>query len=196
MRIEVGCDLEEFKRYYKQLALDREWQGTFGFTEELETSWERVLAKNPSLLLVWREDEEIVGHAIWHTTSTDEHREGDPRDREDRDVLRKLCGGEKRNVVELHELWLRKKHRGKGYGTRFFQFFEDFIKKQGFDTIVYYTDNPAALAICRKRGYEEGFLEKENWHVFCRSLSQNWVKDLRSFSSTTGNSLPCVCGRV
>jgi len=50
MRIVVGCDLEGFKRYYKKLALDKEWQGTFGFTEELDTRWERVLVENPSLV--------------------------------------------------------------------------------------------------------------------------------------------------
>jgi len=52
LRFEVDCDLEEFKRYYKKLAEDKEWQGTFGFTEELGTSWERVLVENPSLLIV------------------------------------------------------------------------------------------------------------------------------------------------
>jgi len=167
MRIVVGCDLEEFKGYYKQLALDKEWQGTFGFTEELDTSWARVLADNPSLLLVLRENDEIIGHAIWHETSTDEHREGDARDRES---LRKLCGGKKGKIVELHEVWLRKKYRGKGYGKKLFEFFEEFIRKKSYASIVYYADHPATIAICRDRGYKEGFLEKENWHVFCLFL--------------------------
>jgi len=166
MRIVVGCDLEEFKKYYRRLALDKEWRGTFGFTEELDTSWEKVLVENPSLLIVWRENNEIIGHAIWHETSTDEHREGDPRDREDREILRKLCGGKKDNIVELHEIWLRKKYRGKGYGKRFFEFFEEFIRKKGYNCIVYYADHPAAIAICRKRGCKEGFLEKEKEYVF------------------------------
>ncbi|NIO37277.1 GNAT family N-acetyltransferase [Candidatus Bathyarchaeota archaeon] len=170
MRIVVGCDLEEFKTYYKRLALDKEWQGTFGFTEELDTSWERVLVKNPSLLLVLRENDEIIGHAIWHETSTDEHRERDPRDKEDREILRKICGGKKDNIVELHEVWLRKKHRGKGYGKRFFGLFEDFIRKKGYNSIVYYADHPAAIAICRNRGWKEGFLLKEKWYVFCLSF--------------------------
>ncbi|MFQ6064399.1 MAG: GNAT family N-acetyltransferase [Candidatus Bathyarchaeia archaeon] len=170
MSIVVGCDLEEFKSCYKKLALDKEWQGTFGFTEELDTSWERVLVKNPSLLLVWRENNEIIGHAIWHETSTDEHREGDPRDEEDRTILRRLLRGRKDNIVELHEIWLRKKYRGKGFGKRFFEFFERFIRNGSYDSIVYYTDHPAAIAICRDRGYKEGFLEKENWHLFCLIL--------------------------
>ncbi len=55
MKIVVGSDIEEFKRYYRKLAEDKEWQGTFGFTEELGTSWERVLVENPSLLIVVRE---------------------------------------------------------------------------------------------------------------------------------------------
>lgn len=168
MRLVVGCDLKEFKRYYKELARDREWRGTFGFTEELDTSWEKVLVENPDLLLVWRENDRIIGHAIWHETSTDEHREGDPRDKEDRNILRKLCGEKKNNIVELHELWLRKKHRRKGYGKRFF---EELIRKKGYNSIVYYTDHPAAIAICRNRGWKEGFLVKEKWYVFCLSLS-------------------------
>ncbi len=173
MKFIVGCDLEEFKRYYKKLALDKEWQGTFGFTEELDTNWEKILAKNPSLLFVWRENDEIIGHAIWHETSTDEHREGDPRDKEDKEILRKLCGGKKDNIVELHEIWLRKKYRGKGYGKRFFEFFEEFIRKKGYDSFVYYADHPAALAICRKRGYTEDYLESEDEHVFYIQLKSH-----------------------
>ncbi len=171
MEIVVGYDLAEFKTYYEKLALDKEWRGTFGFTEELGTSWEKVLVENPDQLLVWVDKDRIIGHAIWHETSTDEHREGDPRDREDREVLRELCSGKKDNIVELHELWLRKKCRGRGYGKRFFEFFEEFVRRKGYDSFVYYADHPAALAICRKRGWKEGFLVKENWHVFCLSFS-------------------------
>jgi len=167
MRIVVGCDSEKFKRYYKKLALDKEWPGTFGFSEELDTSWDKVLVKNPSLLIIWKENDEIIGHAIWHETNTEEHRKGDPRDKEDRVTLRGLLGGRKDNIVELHEIWLRKKYRGKGYGKKFFEFFEEFIRNKGYESIVYYTDHPAAIAICRKRGWKEGFLAKENWYVFC-----------------------------
>jgi GNAT superfamily N-acetyltransferase len=170
MRIVVGCDLEKFKRYYKKLTLDKEWQGTFGFSEEMDTSWDRALVKNPSLLVVWRENDEIIGHAIWHETSTDEHRKGDPRDKGDKQILRRLLGGKKDNIVELHEIWLRKKYRGRGYGKKFFEFFEEFIRNKGYDSIVYYADHPAAIAICRKRGFKEGFLEKEKWYVFCLSF--------------------------
>ena len=169
MRLEVGCELEEFKMYYRKLAEDREWQGTFGFTEELGTSWERVLVENPSLLIVVRENDEIVGHLIWHESSTDEHRKGDPRDEEDTQILNMRAGG-KKDLVELHEVWLRQKYRGKGYGKQLFEFFEDFLKKKGYDSFVYYADHPAAIAICRKRGCKEDFMEKEKWHVFYLSL--------------------------
>jgi GNAT superfamily N-acetyltransferase len=165
MRIVVGCDLEEFKRYYEKLAQDKEWQGTFGFTEELGTSWERVFAENPSQLIVVREDGEIIGHLVWHESNTEEHRKGDPRGEEDKRVLGELLGG-KKDFIELHEIWLRQNHRGKGYGKKLFEFFEDLIGKRGYDSIVYYADHPAAIAICRKRGYKEAFLEKERWHVF------------------------------
>ncbi len=172
MQISIGCDLEEFKRYYRRLAEDKEWLGTFGWTLELGDSWERILVENPSLLIVMREDNEIIGHIIWHESSTDEHRKGDARDKEDRETLRKLFGGQ-RDCVELHEIWLRQPYRGKGYGERFFEFFEEFIRSRGYDAIAYYADHPAALAICRKRRYKEGFLTEEGrqWHVFCLLLS-------------------------
>jgi GNAT superfamily N-acetyltransferase len=165
LRFVVGCDLDEFKEYYRRNGFAGE-QGTgeLGITEE------KIVTENPTHLIVWRKNNEIIGDAIWHETSTDEHRKGDPRDREDREMLRKLCGGNKDNVVELHEVWLTKEHRGKGYGKKFFDFFEKFTKEKGYDSIIFYADHPAALAICRKRGCKEGFLEKEKWYVFCLSL--------------------------
>jgi GNAT superfamily N-acetyltransferase len=171
MELVVGYDLEEFKRYYRKLAEDGEWRGTFGWSEELGESWERVLAENPSLLIVMKEDDEIIGHIIWHESNTEEHRKGEPRSKEDKEILRRLLGG-KKDLVELHEIWLRQAYRGKGYGKEFFEFFEDFIKSRGCDAIVYYADHPAAIAICRKRGYKEGFLREEGrrWHVFCLLL--------------------------
>ena len=169
MKIAVGSNIEEFKKYYRKLAEDKEWQGTFGFTEELGSSWERILVENPSLLIVVREKDEIIGHLIWHESSTDEHRKGDPRDEEDKRTLNKLAGG-KEDLVELHEVWLRQKHRGKGYGMQLFDFFETFLREKGYNSFVYYADHPAALAICRKRGCKEAFLEREKWHVFYLSL--------------------------
>jgi len=165
MKFVVGCDLEEFKKYYRTSG----WRGELG-TGELGITEEKIVTQNPSHLIVWRENNKIIGHAIWHETNTEEHRKGDPRDKEDREILERFLEG-KKDFVELHEVWLRKKHRGKGYGKRFFEFFEDFVRKQGYNSIVYYTDNPAAIAICRKRGYKEDLLTKENWHVFHLLLS-------------------------
>ena len=85
--------------------------------------------------------------------------------------MRKLCGGKKDNIVELHEVWLKKEYRGKGFGIRFFEYFEEFIRRKGYDSIVYYADDPAAIAICRKRGWKEGLLAKENYHVYCLSFN-------------------------
>jgi GNAT superfamily N-acetyltransferase len=171
LRFEVGCDLEEFKRHHRELAEDTEWRGTFGFTEELGASWERVLVENPSLLIVMRENSELVSHLIWHESSTDEHGKDDPRDEEDKQILNKLAEGEK-DLVELHEVWLRHKYRRRDYGKQLFEFFEDFPRKRGYNSFVYYADHPAAIAICRKRGYMKDFMEKEKWHVFYHSLKQ------------------------
>ena len=168
MRFVVGCDLEEFKEYYKRNGFAGE-QGTgeLGITEE------KIITQDPSHLIIWRENNKIIGDAIWHDTNTEEHRVGDPRDREDREILRKLCGGKKGNIVELHEIWLRKKYRGKGYDKRFFEFFEEFIGKKGYDSIMYYADHPAALAICRKRGYKEDYLKSEGEYVFYIPLKKH-----------------------
>lgn len=165
MEFVVGCDLEEFKEYYRR----NEYAGEQG-TGELGITEEKIVTQDPSHLIVWRKNNEIIGHALWHHTSTEEHRKGDARDKEDREILRELLGGKKDNTVELHEIWLRKEHRRKGYGNKFFEFFEESIKSRGYDSIVYYADHPAAVAICRNRGWREGFLANEKWYVFCRSF--------------------------
>ena len=161
MKFVVGCELEEFKDYYRKNGFAGE-QGTgeLGITEE------KIITQDPAHLIVWRQNNEIIGDAIWHETSTEEHREGDPRDREDRETLRRLCGGKKDNIVELHEIWLIERYRGKGYGKRFFEFFEEFIRRNGYDSFVYYADHPAALAICRKRGYKEDYVKGIREFVF------------------------------
>jgi GNAT superfamily N-acetyltransferase len=96
-----------------------------------------------------------VGHALWHHSSTDEHQPGDSRNKNDRTMLRELFG-RKMDITELHEVWLKKEHRGKGYGSQFFAFFENFMRSKEQTEIAFYAYNPAALAICRKRGYKLG----------------------------------------
>jgi GNAT superfamily N-acetyltransferase len=161
LRFVIGCELDEFKEYYRRNGFPGEQDtGELGITEE------KIIAQDPTHLIVWRDNNEIIGNTIWHETNTDEHRTGDPRDREDREILRKLCGGRKDNIVELHEIWLVNKFRGKGYGKSFFDFFEEFIREKGYDSFVYYADHPAAIAICRKRGYKEDYAKSIREHVF------------------------------
>jgi len=175
MKFVVGCDLKEFKRYYRTLEDLHDYLKTLGLPDaveqELGVAEEGIIKRDSTHIIVWRENNKIIGHAIWHKSNTEEHRKGQPRDKEDRETLEKLLGG-KKDFIELHEIWLRKKHRGKGYGKRFFEFFEDFIGKRGYDSIVYYTDNPAAIVICRQREYEEDYLTKEACHVFYLSLKR------------------------
>lgn len=167
MRLVVGCNFEEFKNYYNR---------TLGKLGETEEHW---VTTDPSHLIIWKEKNKIIGHAIWHETNTEQHRKGDPRDKEDREVLEKLLGG-KSGFVELHEIWLKKKHRGKGYGKKFFEFFEEFIRNKGYNSIIYYAYHPAAIAICRERGYKEasGLKAKglkgklETMYIFCLSLKK------------------------
>jgi len=142
MELVVGGDLRVLKRYYKE---------TMG---ELDDTAEKIITQDPSHLILWKGGEQILGHAIWHESNIEEHRRGVPRDKEDKELLEKLLG-RKKDFVELHELWLKKEHRGKGYGKLFFVFFEKFIAERGYEAIVYYTADPAAIAICRSRGYKE-----------------------------------------
>lgn len=144
----VGCDFEELKGYLRRIR----------FYERKEYAEELKAFLNAKLfnLIVWRKDGEIVGHAIWHESNTEEHRKDDPRDKEDREILLRLTGG-KKDFVELHEVWLAEEHRRKGYGKKFFEFFEEFIRNRGYDSIIYYAYHPAAIAICRQRGYKEAY---------------------------------------
>jgi len=164
LRFVVGCDFDEFKRYLERAGR---------YEKEGELDWlETFLRKGLLNLIVWRRNSEIVGHAIWHESNTEEHRTGDPRDEEDRETLRRLLGG-RRDFVELHEVWLLDEYRGKGYGEGFFEFFEEYMQSKGYDGIVFYAHHPAALTICHKRGYREGgFVNIEGTaeHVFYLSL--------------------------
>lgn len=140
---ELGCSITEFQQYYETV-------------QENPSGVEmRLLKENPEHLIIWREGSEIVGHALWHKASTDEHQKGDSRNPEDKAVLRELFSG-KRELVELHEVWLKKEHRRKGYGHQFFAFFEKFMRGKQQTEIAYYAYHPAALTICRSRGYREG----------------------------------------
>jgi len=124
-------------------------------------------------LIVWRENGKIVGHAVWHESNTEEHRKGSPRNKEDTEALEKLLDG-KKDFVELHEWWLIETHRGKGYGNEFLDFFEVYMKSEGYFDLVFYADHPAALAAFRKHGYKEGgYLAGSKECVFHHSLKEN-----------------------
>lgn len=169
MKFVEGCDFGEFSKYLAKI-------GQYAAEGELERL-KRFIDSGLFNLIVFRENGEIVGHAIWHETSTEEHRKGDRRDEDDREILRGFFGG-KKDFVELHELWLTREKRGKGYGKRFFGFFEEYVRDKGYDSIVFYAFDPAAVAICRQRGYKEGYGikeagpygEPETCYAFCLQL--------------------------
>jgi GNAT superfamily N-acetyltransferase len=162
LRFEVGYNLKELREYWNRNGYD-------GNLDDLMN----VVVKDPSQLIAWRENDKIVGHAVWHESNTEEHRKADPRDKEDREALEKLLG-RKKDFVELHEIWLIKEYRGKGYGEMFHDFFEKFMKDKGYSNIVFYAHHPAAVAICRKHGYREGgYLKGLKENVFYLSLKQN-----------------------
>ena len=160
MKFIFRYDFEKFKECYEK---------SYGKLEEIE---EKLAKQIPSRLILWIDKNEILGHAFWHESNTKEHRKGDPRDKLDYSLLKTLIGIEK-EFVELHMVWLKEEHRGKGYGTKFFNFFEKFIREKGYDSVIYYTDHPAAIHICRKRGYKEIYgLPSENtaYYIFYLSL--------------------------
>jgi GNAT superfamily N-acetyltransferase len=162
VRFDVGCNTKEFREYWSRNGYD-------GNLDHLMN----VVVKDPSQLIVWRENDKSVGHAVWHETNTEEHRKGDARDKEDREALEKLLG-KKKDLVELHEIWLVKEYRRKGYGNEFFDFFETYMKSKGYVDLVFYAHHPAALAICRRHGYKEGgYLTGLKEYVFYHSLVQS-----------------------
>jgi len=172
MKFVIGCDFQEFAKYLAKI-------GQYTAQGELEKL--KIYLDNDLFnLIVFRENDEIIGHAIWHETNTEEHRKGDPRDKEDKEILYRFLG-QRKNFVELHELWLTKEHRGKGYGKQFFDFFEKYIRDKGYDSLVFYAFHPAAIAICRKRGYREAYGitetgpygEIETCYVFYLQLRKN-----------------------
>ena len=172
MELVVGCDLNRFKSYYEKTISAPDYRTTVGKisgTTELN-----YVAQDPSHVILWKEGDVILGHAIWHESNTDEHRKGVARDEDDRQMLRQLIGG-RRGFVELHEVWLGGEHRGKGYGEQFFQFFEKFVLSRGHDAIVYYAFDKAALTICRRRGYKEAYSVRPDgstWSVFNLNLGE------------------------
>ena len=138
--------------------------------DELDNTEEQIVDRDPSHLIVMFENNQIIGWAIWHESNTREHQKGAPRNEEDIKILETLSNGQC-EVIELHELWLKKAHRGKGYGKQFFDFFEDFITSKGYNKLVYYTDNASAISICRKRGYKESYYKDLNWHTFYKVVN-------------------------
>ena len=137
-----GGDVEEIRAHLEGLGL------SLGLTEE------RLIIEKPERLIMWRDAGVLVGHTIWHASNTKVHPDGEPREADDRRILE-----EELNIVgdfiELHEIWLNDEYRGMGYGSYFFDYFEEMVVKKGFKSIVYYADHPAARSICRKRGYCE-----------------------------------------
>jgi GNAT superfamily N-acetyltransferase len=172
MRFVEGCDLREFSRYLVkpgQYVAEGELDRLRGHLESGQF--------NP---IVFRENDEIIVHAIWHETNTEEHRKGDPREKEDVEILQEFMGKEK-DFIEIHELWLTEERRGKGCGKWFFDFFEEYMRRKGYDSLVYYAFDPAAVTICRKHGYKEAYDLKgagsygkiETMYVFYMRLRKN-----------------------
>jgi GNAT superfamily N-acetyltransferase len=164
MEISVGHPLNQIFLIYYRSA-----RGEMGSAEE------EIVKESPERLIVWKEENEILGHAIWHPSDTETHPDGSQREEDDREILLELLGGPAA-FVELHEIWLLEEHRGKGYGEAFFDFFEDMMTEKGFRHIVYYADHPAALAICRRRGYREAHgveLDGRTFYVLTLDLGNN-----------------------
>lgn len=139
-----GADLVFFRKYYQSIF------GEIGKTE-LE-----IIKENPDHLITLQSDDVILGHCIWHESNTRSHPNGTHRDDKDRKILEEELGVEG-HFIELHEVWLKEDKRGRGLGKLFFDYFEDMVKSRDYRFIVYYADHPAALKICRNRGYKESY---------------------------------------
>ena len=165
MKFIVGYD---FRKY--GYTLDELREEILPEFDELDSTEEAIIESDPSHLIAMIKDNQVLGWAIWHESNTREHYTGFPRDDEDIKILEDLANG-MYEVIELHELWLKKAHRKKGYGKQFFDFFEKFVITKGYNRIVYYTDNESAIYLCRKRGYKEKFNDMSKWHTFFKLVS-------------------------
>lgn len=61
MEIVVGWDFEKFRQYYIQTM------GKLGTIEEM------IVKQDPRHLMIWKKNDQILGHAIWHEGNTKEH---------------------------------------------------------------------------------------------------------------------------
>ncbi len=120
MEISVGHPLNQIFLIYYRSA-----RGEMGSAEE------EIVKESPERLIVWKEENEILGHAIWHPSDTETHPDGSQQEEDDREILLELLGGPAA-FVELHEIWLLEEHQGKGHGEAFFDFFEDMMTEKGF----------------------------------------------------------------
>ncbi len=120
LAFEVGGNFVDFERYYTTAGLPWITRAPSGRVGNVEK--EHIL-NNPEHLIVCKEGNKAIGHMIWHGSNTEEHAEGGrARGRVDKTILRRLLGrGEE--FVELHESWLIRGRRRKGYGRLFFAFF-------------------------------------------------------------------------
>ena len=84
MRFDEGCDFQEFSGYLVKLGLYTGKRELDGLRSRLESGRFN--------LIVFRENDEIIGHAIWHETNTEEHRKGDPREKDDKEILHGFLG--------------------------------------------------------------------------------------------------------
>jgi len=96
MKFVVGYDFKEFEKYYKALDDLYDYYKTIGLTDVTHGQIgdiEKLLIKtDPPHLIVWKQNNQIIGHVIWHESSTEEHRKGSPRDKEDKQALKRLIG--------------------------------------------------------------------------------------------------------
>lgn len=131
LRFEVGCDLEEYREYQKTSGIHDylKWVGvTDAVYGELGPNEVAHIKRDPSHLIVWRENNEIIGHVIWHEERVDNFRL--PGEEEVRIVLERLLG-EKKDFVELHKVWLEEKHRGRAMARNSLSSSKTMLGKEG-----------------------------------------------------------------
>jgi hypothetical protein len=101
VRFDVGCDLDEFRRYHRNSGIHK-YLKSVGVTDvvfgELGPIEEAHIGRDPSHLIVWIEGSEIIGHVIWHEERIESF--VGPEEEEVREVLERLLG-EKRDFLNF-----------------------------------------------------------------------------------------------
>jgi NAD-dependent dihydropyrimidine dehydrogenase PreA subunit len=122
---------------------------------------EGIFSRVSTHLMIGNRRKEVIGHVIFRNPG-----------RGIKSLLLKESGDDAKDPVEINEIWLAERYRGRLEG-RVLRFFEKFARDRGRTSVVSGTSRPVEMAIYRSSGYEE--LQKGTRPVFYNFLGE-WFR--------------------